>query len=191
MKGPAMPPKAGKKDESRARILQGAGRGFRRLGYGGVGVDGLAREAGVTSGAFYGHFASKAEAFRETVVAGMVALREALSRLHASAGPAWREGLTEAYLTVRMDCPIDESCVLQNLTGEVARSDAATREAYGKELDALFAAAGNGTHRAEAIALLALLTGAVSMGRAVNDPALRAEIIAATRQAAKALAPDA
>jgi TetR/AcrR family transcriptional repressor of nem operon len=38
------------KEEARSRILHAAGRGFRRLGFGGVGVDGLAKEAGVTSG---------------------------------------------------------------------------------------------------------------------------------------------
>lgn len=61
----------GHKQESRARIVAAAGRGFRRLGYGGIGVDGLAREADVTHGAFYGHFRSKAEAFRAAVVAGL------------------------------------------------------------------------------------------------------------------------
>ena len=54
----------GHKEESRQRIVAAAGRGFRKLGYGGIGVDGLAREANVTHGAFYGHFRSMAEAFR-------------------------------------------------------------------------------------------------------------------------------
>lgn len=62
---------SGKKEETRARILAGAGRAFRSQGYGGSGVDGLAQAAGVTSGAFYAHFSSKADAFRESVVAGM------------------------------------------------------------------------------------------------------------------------
>ena len=43
----------GLKQEARTKILDAAGRGFRRLGFGGIGVDGLAKEAGVTSGAFY------------------------------------------------------------------------------------------------------------------------------------------
>lgn len=183
-----MPPKAGKKDESRARILSSAGRGFRRLGYGGLGVDGLAREAGVTSGAFYSHFTSKAEAFRAAVVAGMQELRRGLGLLHETAGPDWRQGLVDFYLTRRMECDIGESCVLQNLTGEVARADDATREAFTKELDEVFTAAAAASDRAEAIALLALLTGAVSMGRAVTDDALRKEIIVATRKAAEAMA---
>ena len=45
----------------RRKMVDAAGRGFRKNGYGGLGVDGLAKEAGVTSGAFYGHFKSKDE----------------------------------------------------------------------------------------------------------------------------------
>src|SRR2546425_2773958 len=64
------------KDKAKTKILHAIGRGFRRLGFGGVGVDGLAKEAGVTSGAFYGHFPSKAEAFKAAAVAGLVELRQ-------------------------------------------------------------------------------------------------------------------
>ena len=39
------------KEAARAKMLGAAARGFRRRGYG-VGVDELAKEAGVTSGAF-------------------------------------------------------------------------------------------------------------------------------------------
>ena len=62
--------------QTRQRILEAAGRGFRKGGFGGVGVDGLAKEAGVTSGAFYVHFGSKAQAFSESVVYGMTVLKD-------------------------------------------------------------------------------------------------------------------
>ena len=64
------------KQQTRQRILDAAGRGFRKGGFGGIGVDGLAKEAGVTSGAFYVHFDSKATAFRESVVKGMSDLKD-------------------------------------------------------------------------------------------------------------------
>jgi TetR/AcrR family transcriptional regulator, transcriptional repressor for nem operon len=59
------------KVESRSKILAAVGRGFRKKGYAGIGVDGLAKEAEVTSGAFYGHFRSKDDAFRQALLAGM------------------------------------------------------------------------------------------------------------------------
>ena len=81
-----MPHKPGQKEESRARILASAGRGFREHGFGGLGVDGIAKGAGVTSGAFYAHFPSKAAAFREAVAVGMADLREGIVRFRETAG---------------------------------------------------------------------------------------------------------
>ena len=61
--------------EARARLVEAAGRGFRESGFGGAGVDALAKGAGLTSGAFYAHFDSKAEAFRLAVADGLAMLR--------------------------------------------------------------------------------------------------------------------
>ena len=82
----------GHKEKSRARIVDAAGRGFRKSGYGGIGVDGLAREAGVTHGAFYGHFRSKAEAFNAAVVAGLQELRAGIEALRDEYGVGWLDG---------------------------------------------------------------------------------------------------
>lgn len=179
--------KAEQGEETRARILDSAGRGFRRHGYGGLGIDGLAKDAGVTSGAFYAHFKGKADAFRAAMVAGMKDLREGIATLR-EAGPDWRRALIDLYLTTRRTGPIDEACALQNLTSEVARGDEALRVAFEAELARVLEAASDGPGgRDEAIALLSLLTGGVSMARAVADPALSDEIAAAVRKAAEAM----
>ncbi|MFT7414539.1 MAG: TetR/AcrR family transcriptional repressor of nem operon, partial [Methylophagaceae bacterium] len=44
--------KLSKKNETRKRIIKAASKGFRSNGYAGIGVDSIAKEAGVTSGAF-------------------------------------------------------------------------------------------------------------------------------------------
>lgn len=192
-----MAPKPDRKEESRARILASAGRGFRSRGYGGLGVDGLAKEAGVTSGAFYAHFRSKAAAFREAVALGMRDLRLAIDRLRAEGGAGWRQRFIDLYLGERRTCDLAESCALQSLTGEVARADDEARAAYEAELRLVVDSAAAGMQgataaerRAEAMALLALLAGGVSVARAVRDPAFAEEIAAAVRQAAIRLAGD-
>lgn len=193
-----MAPKPDRKEESRARILASAGRGFRSRGYGGLGVDGLAKEAGVTSGAFYAHFRSKAAAFREAVATGMRDLRLAIEGLRAAeAGAGWRQRLIDLYLGERRTCDLAESCALQSLTGEVARADDEARAAYEAELRLVLESAAAGMQgataaerRAEAMALLALLAGGVSVARAVRDPVFAEEIAAAVRQAAIRLAGD-
>lgn len=186
-----MAQRAEQREESRARILTSAGRGFRSRGFDGLGVDGLAREAGVTSGAFYAHFASKAEAFREAVVTGMQDLRAGVERMRATRGADWRRAFIAFYLGERRKAELPESCALQSLTGEVARADAEARQAYERELQKVVTATADGLaarssveRRADAIALLALLSGGVSLARAVNDPLLADEIADAVQAAA-------
>ena len=49
----------GHKEQTRAKIVEAAGKVFRRLGYHAAGVDKVMEEAGLTAGGFYSHFASK------------------------------------------------------------------------------------------------------------------------------------
>ena len=182
-----------RKEESRARILDGAGRGFRSYGFGGVGVDALAKEAGVTSGAFYAHFKSKAAVFREAVIAGLGGLRRRIVGFRAAHGTSWRDVFIDFYLSDRRTVDLAGSCTLQSLTGEVARADEEVRTAFQTELTQIIGAAADGfdgseaERRSKAIALLALLTGAVSMARAVKDPAMSEEIAEAVREIAKSI----
>jgi AcrR family transcriptional regulator len=57
--------------KTRKRIINAARQGFRSNGYAGIGVDGIAKEAGVTSGAFYAHLGSKDGAFQATLSVGL------------------------------------------------------------------------------------------------------------------------
>src|ERR1700761_5915782 len=51
--------RAQRRGETHQRIIEAAGRLFRRHGIDGVGVDAIMREAGLTHGGFYAHFPSK------------------------------------------------------------------------------------------------------------------------------------
>lgn len=185
--------RAGKKEESRARILQSVGRGFRSRGFGGSGVDGLAKDADVTSGAFYAHFKSKADAFREAISVGLQDLTRGVEQMRQELGNRWRAGFIEFYLGDRRTCDLADSCALQSLSGEVARAGDDARQAYETELRAIIEAVAAGlegkpkARREEATALLALLVGGVTLARAVQDPALSNEIAAAVRKYALAL----
>src|SRR6185295_6301127 len=158
--------KLAKKTETRARILAGAGRTFRSHGYDGSGVDGLAKAAGVTSGAFYAHFKSKADAFREAVEQGMQELEGGVRSFQAQAGDQWVGAFVDFYLSEKRTCALTDSCALQSLTGEVARADEQIRETFENRLQGVVNAAAEGlagssakARRQQALALLALLSG--------------------------------
>jgi TetR/AcrR family transcriptional repressor of nem operon len=185
------------KDEARSRILGAAGRGFRRLGYGGIGVDGLAKEAGVTSGAFYGHFPSKAEAFKAAALAGLVELREGVEHLRAKEGDAWLEKFADFYMSVRRTCDLGESCALQSITPEVARADHDTKAAYEAEMLTVVEAVAEGLtrgtlpeRRKSAWAILALLSGGVTLARSTEDAKVGTQIARAVKTAVLAVAGD-
>ena len=178
----------GSTSDARERLAEAAGRSFRSGGFGGIGVDGLARQAGLTSGAFYAHYASKAEAFRLSVRDGIRELADGIAAFHQSGGD-WVGTFIDFYLNERVTCDIGESCALQSLSVDVARAGDDTRSDYSVELDKAVDALAPGVGgRPTAIALLSLLSGGVSMARAANDPALAAEIIAGVREAALSLA---
>ena len=171
------------KTETRNRILEAAGQLFRRDGYGGSGIDGLTKAAGVTNGAFYGHFKSKSEAFRTVVLSGLEELRLAVAGFKASLGTQWLKAFIEFYLGPKRTCSVEESCALPSFSPEMVRADDETREAYEEELRRLIdevssgMPAGAGTDQEDkAIALLAMLSGGVTLARAVPDPALSARI---------------
>lgn len=175
--------KAGHKDETRARMIAAAGRGFRRKGFGGIGVDGLAKEAEVTSGAFYGHFRSKEAAFKETVIAGIEELRAGVATFQNTHGNAWVEAFVDFYLGEKRTCDLGQSCAMQSLTPEVGRSDGDIRAVYQAEMIKVVEQVAKGLpegtladRRKSAWALLSILAGGVSIARAVDDPEVSARI---------------
>lgn len=180
--------KAEQKQETHQRILEAAHRGFRRHGFAGAGVDGLAKEAGVTSGAFYTHFNSKAAAFQESIVLGLAEFMSAVAQYQEQDPEHWLDEFATFYLGKKRNCDLAESCALQSLTPEVGRSDAATREVYEKALLKSAEVFASGLPLVDgkpdmdsAWGNLAMLIGGVTLARAVADPMLADDITAAVR----------
>lgn len=171
--------------QTRQRILDAAGRGFRRGGFGGIGVDGLAQEAGVTSGAFYVHFDSKTEAFRESVTQGLSELKAGILHFQTQYGRTWWPEFVRFYLSTKRTCDLSESCTLQSITPEIARAEKTSRTAFEMGLRDVANAIISGpvSPRAprnidSACVALASLTGAITLARAVNSAAFAAQIAA-------------
>ena len=177
------------KVQTRQRILEAAGRVFRKSGFGGIGVDGLAKEAGVTSGAFYVHFGSKADAFRESLKHGMADLRGGVLYFQAEHGRVWWPEFVRFYLSTKRTCDLAEGCTLQSMPAEVARSDHASRAVFETALRDVAQAVVDGPvspsaprNIESACAALATLVGAVTLARAVDSEAFASQIAAATEQ---------
>jgi AcrR family transcriptional regulator len=176
-------------------MVAAAGRGFRRKGFGGIGVDGLAKEAEVTSGAFYGHFASKEAAFEAAVAAGMEDLATGVRTFREQYGAKWLERFVDFYLSERRTCELGEACALQALSPEVSRGTDAVKILFEQHMLGVLKVVADGlegrtSHERldKAWALLSLLAGGVTLARAVAHPTQSKAIASGIRRAALALA---
>lgn len=167
-------------EATRKRVLDAAGRAFREHGFGGVGVDGLARAADLTSGAFYAHFRSKAAAFRVVVAAGLERLRLGVEGFKSRCGDAWFDAFAAYYLGAAHRGDVAGGCAVPSLSAEVARADDGVRAEYEIGLkriaEEVAAGLGGGLPREAAWPLIAQMAGGVLLARAVADKALAEEI---------------
>lgn len=170
--------------ENRQRIVEAAARLFRDDGFDCVGVDAIMKAAGLTHGGFYGHFASKDALMAE-------AMSHALDR-----SSAWQEriaGLSElvaAYLSDRHRADRANGCPVAALGADAGRQGSALRKTVTigvrQQIDRIVALLKRGTtasRRRRAIATYAGMVGALTLARAVDDPMLAREILAAAREA--------
>ena len=175
--------------ENRKRVLEVAGTLFRERGFDGIGVAEVMKAAGLTHGGFYGQFASKDDLAAEALAGAM---EEAATRwkARASAAPDDPYGaIVRRYLSGEHRDGMAAGCANSALGGDVTRQTPTVRARYTEGLTRLIeilerALQGEAKdRRAQALATLASLTGALTLARAVDDPALSDEILAASLKA--------
>lgn len=178
----------GHKDATRKHIVRIASERFRRDGIEAVGVAGLMAGAGLTHGGFYSHFSSK-EAL--VCAANADALRRSRAELAEAGARDGLAGIVRAYMKpVHRDRP-ERGCAFAALAAEIARHPKATRSVLTEEFEAhvaLIAAHLPREDRQSAIAILAVMMGALQLARAVADKPLSDQILASGERAALTLA---
>ncbi len=172
---------------SRERILEGAARLFREKGLDGIGVANLMRDAGLTHGAFYGHFDSKEELMGAACERAMQGSIERWERIAASGRGSVMKRIAAAYLSPRHRDAPGAGCAVAALAGDVARQGGAARRSFTEGLCLQLRWLASATlgrtaaaRRKRAIAEYSTLVGALVLARAVDDSALSEEILAAT-----------
>jgi len=171
------------KEATRRRMIETAGRRFKADGIDGSGIATLVADAGLTNGAFYGHFASKGDLVASVVadqLAAQVAWVNALPAGLDSIGQLLSEYLSPAHRDDRAG-----GCPSAALLDEIGRCDDVTKQAYtaGAQdlIDAIARHLDPGDPEAahqRAIGLFTLLVGALQAARAVSDAELSDQILA-------------
>src|SRR5215207_7544798 len=121
----------GRKDASRRRIMEVAAERFRSEGIAASGLAGIMSDAGLTNGAFYPHFQSKAELVRESLAS---ALDDQAQRLQDAFAAGGLEAVLATYLSAEHRDNPGGGCVSAALLPELARQPPETRNLYASHL---------------------------------------------------------
>jgi TetR/AcrR family transcriptional regulator, transcriptional repressor for nem operon len=118
------------KEASHERIVDAAARAIRRSGYDGTGVADIMKEAGLTHGAFYAHFASREAMLAEAADrAGAQSNAVAASVIAAVPPEQSLQALMQVYLSKAHLEGIETGCPISALGSEMPRQSPEVRRA--------------------------------------------------------------
>ena len=183
------------KARARSALVESGARSLKSSGFNGIGVDGLAAAAGVTSGAFYSNFSNK-EAILEAVVDACVG--EPFLTETGSGTPAERrsqlESFLDEYISTQHSADPAEGCVMPGLSADVSRAQPAVKQAYERKLAALvdriaeMLDGDRSDRKRRAWSIVALMVGAIVISRGMpDDSASRTASLKSARNTASVL----
>ncbi len=178
--------------EHRAAILKAACRLFRERGFDGVNVAEIMREAGLTHGGFYGHFASKDALAAEACGKAFEGSNEKLRNRPDLAT------MLDAYLSVQHRDHPGNGCPMASYGSAIARQDDSVQREFCDGMDEYLAGlterlgenAVDGDERDRAILMLSAAVGGLVLSRAAakSSPDVSAEILQTVRDQLRVVA---
>ncbi len=176
------------KEASHERIVSAAARAIRRSGYDGTGVADIMKEAGLTHGAFYAHFASREAMLAEA--AGRACAESAAVVAEVVASVPSEEALTSmfrSYLSREHLEQVELGCPLAALGSETARQAPEVRRVttrHIKEIIDLVARQSPdwgqpGAHE-RALVTVSTMVGALLLARMVDESDLSDSLLDAS-----------
>jgi AcrR family transcriptional regulator len=182
------------KEITHQRIVEAAARAIRRTGYDGTSVVDIMKEAGLTHGGFYAHFASREAMLAEAADRAGAEAVAASARIAATAQPEHAlQRLLQAYLSKEHLESVEMGCPVAALGSEMPRQAPEVRRAATRRIKEMIDVVARqspdwgqpGAHE-HALVTVATMVGALLLARAVDDPKLSDAMLKA---ASKHLAP--
>jgi TetR/AcrR family transcriptional regulator, transcriptional repressor for nem operon len=169
-----------RKEATHERIVEVAARAIRRTGYGGAGVADIMKDAGLTHGGFYAHFASREAMLAEAADrAGAEAVAQ-MARIAAAAPPQQAlQAMMRAYLSQEHVEAAETGCPVAALGSEMPRQSPQVRRAATRRIKEMIDLVARqspewgqpGAHE-RALVTVVTMVGALVLARAVDDPKL-------------------
>jgi TetR/AcrR family transcriptional regulator, transcriptional repressor for nem operon len=174
------------KAESKRRVLEVASRQIRENGIEALGVADCMRSAGLTHGAFYGHFASRDALIVEALEHALHESEKRMASPERAAQNAHKTPLAsivEAFISEYHAKNPGGGCALCAIAGEARHASAdvkALLRRYVEQLASRIAnAIGEGGEQAS-LGIVATIVGAITLARTVDDDELAKSILASS-----------
>jgi AcrR family transcriptional regulator len=172
--------RAAAKEATHERIVSVAARAIRRSGYDGTGVADIMKEAGLTHGAFYAHFASREAMLAEAASRACAESAAAAAKVVAGAAPDKSlASMLGAYLSREHLEHAEAGCLLAALGSETSRQAPEVRRVATRHIKEMIDLVARqlpdwgqpGAHE-RALVTVATMVGALLLARAVDEPGL-------------------
>ncbi|MBC3919416.1 TetR/AcrR family transcriptional regulator [Undibacterium sp. CY18W] len=180
----------GRKEISHERIVEVAARAIRRSGYDGTGVADIMKEAGLTHGGFYSHFASREALLAEAADRAGAEAVAASAQIAAAVPPEQAlQALVQAYLSKEHFDSIERGCPVCALGSEMPRQAPEVRRAATRRIKEMIDVVARqlpdwgqpGAHE-QALMVVATMVGTLLLARAVDDTRLSDSFLDAARE---------
>ncbi|MCP3713609.1 TetR/AcrR family transcriptional regulator [Paraburkholderia sp. CNPSo 3274] len=175
------------KEVTHERIVEVGARAIRRCGYDGIGIADIMKEAGLTHGGFYAHFASREAMLAELADrAGAEAIATFLHFTAAVPAEQSLQALLHAYLSKEHVKNPEVGCPIAALGTEMPRQAPVVRRAITRRIKEMIDMVSRqsadwgqpGAHM-RALATAATMIGAVVLARAVDEEPLSRSLLEA------------
>ncbi|MBB5498801.1 TetR/AcrR family transcriptional regulator [Paraburkholderia sp. MM5384-R2] len=175
------------REATHERIVEAGARAIRRCGYDGIGIAHIMKEAGLTHGGFYAHFASREAMLAELADrAGAEAIATFLHFTGAVPAEQSLQALLRAYLSREHVKNPEVGCPIAALGTEMPRQAPAVRRAITRRIKEMIDMVSRqsadwgqpGAHE-RALATAATMIGAVVLARAVDEEPLSRSLLEA------------
>lgn len=177
-----------RKEVTHERIVEVAARAIRRSGYAGTGVADIMKEAGLTHGGFYAHFASRETLLAEAADRAGADAVGMSANIAAAAEPGQSlQALLRAYLSPQHLASVENGCPVAALGSETHRQAPEVRHAATRHIKAMIDLVARqlpdwgtrGAHE-QAMVMVSAMIGTMVLARAVDDPRLSEALREAT-----------
>ncbi len=179
------------KAEHHEEIVSAAAKMLRQRGIERTSVIDLMEAVGLTHGGFYRHFKSKDDLVAESTFR---AFEETVARLEERRGTIGPKAALRAYIDEylsedHIEHP-EEGCPVAAYGADAGRQNDMVRDAFSEGIARVIGLVSDGLscpkeeRQARTLELLAMLSGAIVMARASNDPKLSRQILASCHRRA-------